>query len=193
MQDLHLTYRYSYALHPDRARAAGAPAGLRLIVHDAHRALRNAAAIADVLDVPSAAAAQAIGRIEHAIDAGEIAEPWRAPAMTDGDAAILQALAAQVIAACDQALDREGRPTGPLGRRVADEIACNADAPRDGVFAYGGDGAVDLRGPRMTLGDVLAALGDAIALIGFARAHQLDVLMCPAVWGATEIEPEWLS
>jgi len=140
-----------------------------LIVHDAHRALRNAAAIAGVLGVPSGDAEDAIGRVEDAIDAGETAAPWRAPAMTTGDAAILQVFAVQVVAACDQALDREGRPTGPLGRRVANEIACSAGSPGDGVFAQAGDGVVDLHEPRMALGDVLAALGDAIALIDFAR------------------------
>lgn len=66
MQDLHFTYRYSYGLDPRCVPVVAAPPELPLLVHDAHRALHNGAAMAPVLDFSMAQ----IGEIEQAIELG---------------------------------------------------------------------------------------------------------------------------
>lgn len=191
MQDLHFTYRYSYGLDPRCVPVVAAPPELPLLVHDAHRALRNGAAMAPVLDFSMAQIGeieQAIGRIEELIDESEDLEPWRALTIPTGVSSVVRSFAQQIVVACRHALDYDWRPIGPLGARITRSTEDDDDA----VFTYDASGAIGLSLPRMCLGsveDALAAMGE---MMDFALATGLDVLVCPEIWGARVIEPEWL-
>lgn len=99
----------------------------------------------------------------------------------------MRSFAEQIVVACRHALDYDWRPIGPLGARITRSTEDDDDA----VFTYDASGITALS-LRMCLGSVEDALAAMAEVMDFALATGLDVLVCPEIWGARVIEPEWL-
>jgi hypothetical protein len=123
---------------------------------DAHRAMRMAIAVAEVLELPFAlvsGARDALERVENSRDD----EPW----LTASEVATLADLVEHVLHSLDAALDQDNRPRGALGERIQRDAGKPSDPDFDRVFELDDDGRAMTAYPRMSiheLQDTLPAL-----------------------------------
>jgi hypothetical protein len=123
---------------------------------DAHRGVRMAVAVAEVLELPFALvsrARDAIERVENSRD--------DEPRFTASEVAALAELVERVVHSLDAALDQDNRPRGADGERIRRDAGKPSELDFDRVFELDDDGRVMTAYPRMSiheLQDTLPAL-----------------------------------
>lgn len=163
-------FRPSYATRGDRRFA------------DAHGLVRNAIAIARVLDLPFAiveGAAQAIERVENGTDGDE--RRYRAD-----EVRVIAELVASVTAALDEALDAVQRPIGARGQAIVREAQlpqalASGEHDRLRVFELDAEGRVATLYPRMSLFEIRERLPQLAAFLREAASSGASVALVEGV------------
>lgn len=140
---------------------------------DAHRLVRNAIAIARILDLPFGvveAAAKAVERVENSTDDDE-------RRYDANEVRVITELVASLAIALDEALDPEQRPVGMRGQAIVREALlpqalASGEIDRMRVFELDAEGRVSTVYPRMSLFDIREQLPQLAAFL--REAAQID-------------------
>jgi hypothetical protein len=139
---------------------------------DAHRAVRMAVAVGEVLELPFdlvCRARDAIERIENSRDD----EPRFSPA----EVAALAELVERVEVSLDSALDQDDRPRGDGGERIRREAARPVEADVDRVFELDEEGRVTTVYPRMSIPALQETLPVLSRFLSDATARSAEVAL----------------
>lgn len=113
---------------------------------DAHRGVRMAIAVAEVLELPFALVSRARDAIERVENSGN-----DDPRFTPSEVAALAELVERVANSLDSALDQDNRPRGEGGELIRREAGKPTEGDYDRVFELSEDGRVTTVYPRMSV------------------------------------------
>jgi hypothetical protein len=113
---------------------------------DAHRGVRMAVAVAEVLELPFTLVSQVRDAIERVENSGD-----DEPRITSMEGAAVAELLERVAHDLDSALDQDNRPRGDGGELIRRESQMPIDDDLDRVFALSEDGRVTTVYPRMSI------------------------------------------
>jgi len=137
---------------------------------DAHRGIRMAVAIAEVLELPFTLVSRARDAIERLENSGD--EDHR---FTPSEVAALAEIVELVARSLDSALDEDNRPRGELGTLIRQEAEKPTEGDFDRVFELGEDGRVATIYPRMPIDAVQETLPVLADFMNHAAASGLPV------------------
>lgn len=145
---------------------------------DAHRVVRNAVAVAEVLrSLIAGGLSDALTAIEHAetpVDGARV--------LTSHDASRLATVLEQVYSLLKTSLDQEWRPQGSAAKHILDEAALPSTHPdgthdRDRVFEIAADGSVALQYPRISLYELYERLPEVASFLRHAGESGENVIV----------------
>lgn len=176
MRDL-ATRRHAYlvrgsALHPKP-------------VHQAHRAVRNAAALGALFGVGGIEIFDALERIDEALFQYEVAcedldrDAQRAVPLAvieRADVTILAEVVRRVRDTLREGIDEQLQPRGPIGERIVRDIERNGD---EAIFEWTGDGGLSQGRGWLSINDLRMVLDDLVVALGEAVRRGLEVALLP--------------
>jgi len=145
---------------------------------DAHRAMRMALSVGEILDVPYGvmlAASNALERAANDVDADE-------RRFTVDEVAMLAEALVEIRRQLDAAIDRDNFPRGTGGDLIKREAAQpleldSGETDFDRVFQFEDDGRVGAIYPRMSIADLMETLPNLVGFFRNAASRNLEVAL----------------